>query len=127
MAAGLDMTRRDLQTKLKSKQLPWDIAKDVEGSAVIGTIVKADEVGQISDQRIWLELNGEVRQDAKLSEMIWSVEEIVSHLSTLYHLKPGDIILTGTPAGVGAVCAGDKLAGGVDGLEPISVQIKEPQ
>ena len=124
---ALDMTRRDLQSIMKSKQLPWDIAKDVEGSAILGTITKSEDFGAVTDQRIVLDLNGETKQDAKLSELIWSVEEIISHLSGLYHLEPGDLILTGTPAGVGAVQPGDKICGSVEGLESISLEITDPE
>ncbi|WP_116132822.1 fumarylacetoacetate hydrolase family protein [Tropicimonas sp. IMCC34043] len=122
-ACGLDMTRRDLQLAARAKQRPWDLGKDVEQSAVFAPITRAAEVAAIGPQRIHLEVNGEVRQDARLSDLIWKVEEIVSHLSGYYHLKPGDLIMTGTPAGVGAVVAGDAITGGIDGLVPIELTI----
>ncbi|MCI5075108.1 fumarylacetoacetate hydrolase family protein [Oricola sp.] len=125
-ACGLDMTRRDLQISERVKQRPWDLGKDVENSAVVAPITKAGEMGAIGPQRIRLEVNGEVRQDALLSDMVWKAEEIVSHLSGFYHLKPGDLIMTGTPAGVGPVVAGDRLVGQIDGLEDIALQIGDP-
>ncbi|WP_343079878.1 fumarylacetoacetate hydrolase family protein [Ostreiculturibacter nitratireducens] len=122
-ACGLDMTRRDLQLAERAKQRPWDTGKDVEHSAVIATITKAAAFGVPGPQRIHLSLNGETKQDAHLSDLIWSVAELVSHLSTLYHLGPGDLIYTGTPAGVGAVSAGDTIEGGIDGLAPVRLAI----
>ncbi len=120
---ALDMTRRDLQLSERAHQRPWDLGKDVENSAVFAPITKAADFGAIADQRIYLEVNGEVRQDATLTELIWSVPEIISHLSGFYHLQPGDLIMTGTPAGVGPVQPGDVLNGGVDGLDPIRLTI----
>ena len=122
-ACALDMTRRDLQLASRAKQRPWDLGKDVEHSAVISPITKAQEFGEPGTQRIQLAVNGETRQDAHLSDLIWSVAEIVSDLSKFYHLQPGDIILTGTPAGVGPVVAGDAITGSIDGLTPISLNI----
>jgi fumarylpyruvate hydrolase len=120
---GLDMTRRDLQLSERAHQRPWDLGKDVENSAVFGPLSPVEALGEIGPQRIWLTLNGEVKQDATLSELIWSVPEIISHLSGFYHLRPGDLIMTGTPAGVGPVQPGDRLEGGIDGLEPLSLSI----
>jgi fumarylpyruvate hydrolase len=120
---ALDMTRRDLQLSERAHQRPWDLGKDVENSAVFAPITKAEAFGPVAGQRIHLELNGDVRQDATLTELIWSVPEIISHLSGFYHLQPGDLIMTGTPAGVGAVKPGDVLTGGIDGLEPIALTI----
>jgi len=124
---ALDMTRRDLQQAAKDKQRPWDLGKDVENSAVFGTMTKADAFGNVADQRIFLEVNGQTKQDATLDDMIWKVDEIVSHLSGFYHLRPGDLILTGTPAGVGPVVAGDVITGGIDGLEPIRLTLTRAQ
>ena len=120
---GLDMTRRDLQIASRNKQRPWDLGKDVEDSAVFAPLTKAAEFGAIGQQRIWLDVNGETKQDATLEELIWKVDEIVSDLSKFYHLRPGDVIMTGTPAGVGPVVAGDVITGGVDGLDPIGLTI----
>ncbi|WP_415184848.1 fumarylacetoacetate hydrolase family protein [Phaeovulum sp.] len=125
-AAGLDMTRRDLQTASKSKRRPWDTGKDFENSAVIAPIRRAEEVGAIGPQRIALSVNGQMRQDSVLSDMVWSVPEIISHLSTLYHLMPGDLIYTGTPAGVGPVGPGDVIEGTIDGLAPIRLMVGAP-
>lgn len=122
-ACGLDMTRRDLQLAARAKQRPWDLGKDVEQSAVLGTITKLADYSPIGEQRIHLEVNGEVKQDARLSDLIWSVDEIVSHLSHYYHLLPGDLIMTGTPAGVGPVVAGDVITGAIDGLDPVSLTV----
>ena len=120
-ASGLDMTRRDLQLKERAKQRPWDTGKDVENSAVVGAITKAAGFAAIGPQRIHLSVNGTLRQDAHLSDLVWSVPEIIAHLSTLYHLGPGDLIFTGTPAGVGPVVAGDRIEGGIDGLAPVTL------
>ncbi|WP_375569290.1 fumarylacetoacetate hydrolase family protein [Seohaeicola saemankumensis] len=120
---ALDMTRRDLQLSERAHQRPWDLGKDVENSAVFAPMTKAADFGAIADQRIHLSLNGEIRQDATLTELVWSIPEIISHLSGFYHLQPGDLIMTGTPAGVGAVVPGDTIIGGIDGLAPISLTI----
>jgi fumarylpyruvate hydrolase len=120
---GLDMTRRDLQLSERAHQRPWDLGKDVEQSAVFAKITKAKEFGAVGPQRIHLSLNGELKQDAKLDDLVWKVDEIIAHLSKFYHLGPGDLIMTGTPAGVGAVVPGDKMTGGIDGLEPVSLKI----
>ncbi len=122
-AVGLDMTRRDLQLSERAHQRPWDLGKDVEQSAIISGITKAKDFDEVGPQRIQLLLNGEVKQDAHLSDLVWKVDEIIAHLSEFYHLGPGDLIMTGTPAGVGPVVPGDKIAGGIDGLQPISLKI----
>jgi len=122
-AVGLDMTRRDLQLSERVHQRPWDLGKDVENSAIFSKIAKAKSFGVVGPQRIQLSLNGELKQDALLDDLVWKVDEIISHLSRFYHLGPGDLIMTGTPAGVGPVVPGDKIAGHIDGLEPISLNI----
>ncbi|MFW8593960.1 fumarylacetoacetate hydrolase family protein [Cribrihabitans neustonicus] len=122
-ACALDMTRRDLQQRERQKQRPWDLGKDVEAGTVLGPITRAADWGGPGAQRIWLEVNGETRQDAHLSEMVWPVAHLLSHLSGFYHLRPGDLVLTGTPAGVGPVAAGDRLRGGIDGLEPVELAL----
>jgi fumarylpyruvate hydrolase len=119
-ACGLDMTRRDRQQDGKDNRRPWSLGKDVENGAVIAGLTRAADMGKIGDQRIHLSVNGDLRQDATLAEMVWTVEEIISHLSGYYHLRPGDLIMTGTPAGVGPVQAGDVITGGIEGLEPVS-------
>jgi fumarylpyruvate hydrolase len=120
---GLDMTRRDLQAVSKEKRHPWDTAKDVEGSAVVGPLTRAAVFGLPGPQRMVLTVNGAVRQDTFLSEMVWGVPEIIAILSTLYHLGPGDLIFTGTPAGVGPVVPGDHLDGRIEGLLPVDLRI----
>ncbi len=120
---ALDMTRRDLQLSERAHQRPWDLGKDVEQSAIFSKITKAKEFGAVGPQRIHLSLNGTLKQDAKLDDLVWKVDEIIAHLSKFYHLGPGDLIMTGTPAGVGPVVPGDKISGGIDGLTPISIKI----
>jgi fumarylpyruvate hydrolase len=126
-ATGLDMTRRDLQGAAKDKRRPWDLGKDFEGSAVLSALTPAAALGEIGPQRIWLSVNGAIRQDAHLSELVHGVAEIVADLSRFYHLAPGDLIMTGTPAGVGAVGPGDLLEGGVEGLDPVTLTIGPPE
>ena len=108
-AAGIDMTRRDMQNKAKETRRPWDTSKDVEQSAVITPLRLMADVPTLAGGRIHLEQNGETKQDADLSQMVWSVPEIIADLSTMYTLQQGDVIYMGTPAGVGAVQRGDVL------------------
>lgn len=122
-ACGLDMTRRDLQAKAKDNRHPWDIAKDFENSAIISEIILIAQSGEIIEGKIELSVNDEVRQSSDLNNMIWNVNEIIEHLSTLYELQPGDIIMTGTPEGVGAVVAGDTITGFVSGVGELSTKI----
>ncbi|HRP26432.1 fumarylacetoacetate hydrolase family protein [Thauera sp.] len=121
-ACGLDMTRRDLQAAAKAKGNPWDVAKNVESGAVASEIVPAQgrvlERGEIS-----LRLNGEVRQQGDLADMIWTIPEIIADLSTYYHLRAGDLIYTGTPEGVGPVQVGDLLEGRIEGVGSLSFRI----
>ncbi|MEZ5779041.1 MAG: fumarylacetoacetate hydrolase family protein [Paracoccaceae bacterium] len=126
-AAALDMTRRDLQAQAKDKRRPWDIGKDFEHGAVLGPLTRASDFGAPGPQAISLLRNGSQVQSSHLSEMVWTVPEIIAHLSTLYHLVPGDIILTGTPAGVGPVDPGDTLHGEIDGLAPVDLTIGDPE
>jgi len=123
-AVGLDMTRRDLQTEMKKQGRPWCIGKAFDQSAPIGPIVPAASAGDLSRARIALEVNGETRQQSDLSKLIWNVGEIIEHLSGAWTLAPGDLIMTGTPEGVGAVKRGDRLKGMVDGLPSIEVRIR---
>lgn len=127
MGCALDMTRRDLQIKNREKGRPWDLGKDVEGSAVFAPLTKAADFGPVGSQRIHLAVNGETRQDGRLDELIWKLDEIVSDLSQYYHLRPGDLIMTGTPAGVGPTAPGDVITGGIDGLAPIELTLTEPE
>jgi len=122
-AAGLDMTRRDLQAAAKAAGKPWDTAKGFDQSAILGDIVRVSEVGLLERGAITLSVNGVEKQRGDLADMIWRQAEIVSNLSQLYHLHPGDLIYTGTPAGVGAVVPGDVLQGHIDGVGEISLTI----
>lgn len=122
-AVGLDMTRRDLQGEAKKMGRPWDWGKAFDQSAPIGAIKPIAEVPSVENGRIWLAVNGEVRQDADISDLIWSVCEHISILSHSIAIAPGDIIMTGTPAGVGAVVTGDVITGGVDGIGELEVTI----
>jgi fumarylpyruvate hydrolase len=126
-ACGLDMTRRDLQLSERAKQRPWTLGKDVEASAPVSAIAPASRIGHPAEGAIELRQNGQVRQSADISQLVWSVPEIVAHLSGFYHLGPGDLIFTGTPAGVGPVLPGDLLEGAIEGVGELSVTIGERQ
>ncbi len=122
-AAGLDMTRRDLQAAAKAAGKPWDTAKGFDQSAILGEIVRVADIGRLDKGAITLAVNGVEKQHGDLADMIWNPAEIVSNLSYLYHLHPGDLIYTGTPAGVGAVVPGDVLAGRIEGLGEIQLTV----
>ena len=122
-AVGLDMTRRDLQNEMREKKRPWDIGKSFAQAAPIGVLHPVSAVGHPSRGAIWLDVNGQRRQQGDLADMIWDVAHTVHFLSQYYELMPGDLIFTGTPAGVGAVMAGDRLDGGIDGLGTLSIAI----
>ncbi|MEJ6402433.1 fumarylacetoacetate hydrolase family protein [Yoonia sp. 2307UL14-13] len=122
-ACGLDMTRRDLQAAAKEKRRPWDTGKDFENAAIIAPIKPKDEMTAWGGAKIQLTVNDLVRQEALLSDMVWSVREIIADLSTLYTLGPGDLIMTGTPAGVGPVTPGDVLRGTIDDLASVTTRI----
>ncbi len=153
-AVGLDLTRRDLQGEAKQARRPWEAGKAFEGSAPCGVITPATDLGLPAtglglpatglglpangsglpasgsglpaSGRIWLAVNGERRQDGDLAQMTWSLPEVIAQLSTLFTLKPGDLIFTGTPSGVGPVGPGDRLEGGVDSLEDLRIEITDP-
>ncbi len=122
-AVGLDLTRRDIQAKAKEKGHPWDMGKGFDQSAVSGAITPTTACGHPTAGRIWLKVNGELRQDGDLSAMLWTVAEVVAKLSTLVRMAAGDLIYTGTPAGVGAIVPGDLLEGGVDGVGSLCARI----
>ncbi len=122
-AVGLDMTRRDLQGEAKKMGRPWDVGKAFEHSAPCSALHPAARIGHPETGRIWLERNGALRQDGDLNQMIWKIPEMIEYLSGLFTLAPGDLIFTGTPAGVGAVQRGDVLNGGVDGADEISITV----
>jgi fumarylpyruvate hydrolase len=123
-AVGNDLTRRDLQADAKDHGRPWDTSKGFDRSAAITAITPAAQSGHLSSGRIWLKVNGHVRQQADLAELIWSVPEIVAELSTFFELQPGDLIYTGTPAGVAALKKGDHIEGGIDGLDELVTTIE---
>jgi fumarylpyruvate hydrolase len=122
-AVGLDMTRRDLQLSERAKQRPWTLGKDVEASAPVSAIAPVARIGHPPKGAITLSQNGAVKQSADISELVWSVPEIIAHLSGFYHLEAGDLIFTGTPAGVGPVAPGDKLDGAIEGVGTLAVAI----
>lgn len=122
-AVGLDMTRRDLQSAAKGKGRPWDMAKSFDSAAPIGTITRAGDAGDMNNVAITLTVNDQLRQTGRTSDMLWSISAIIAELSTYVRLLPGDLIFTGTPAGVGGVAPGDILKARIDGLVPLDVQI----
>jgi fumarylpyruvate hydrolase len=122
-AVGLDMTRRDLQFKMRDKGRPWDIGKAFDESAPIGPLHAASRIGHPARGAIWLQVDGKDRQRSDLSMLMWSVPEIIANLSTLFELRPGDLIYTGTPEGVAAVQRGQTMRGGVDGLGELDVRV----
>ncbi len=122
-AVGNDLTRRDLQLAAREQGRPWDMGKAFDRSAPVGPIHPVSTVGHLSTGEIKLTVNGEVKQQADLSELIWSVPEIISILSSFIELKPGDLIMTGTPAGVGAMVPGDVCVVSIDGLGQITTII----
>ncbi len=122
-AAGIDLTRRDVQRLVKKEGKPWDSAKGFDHSAPITAIALVAAIGHPSRARIWLEVNGELRQNGDIAEMIWKVPEIIAELSTWFDLAPGDLIFTGTPAGVGRLNPGDRVRGGVEGVGLLSLTV----
>ena len=122
-AVGIDMTRRDLQAVAKKAGRPWEVAKAFEHSAPCSAIAPVSDVGHPQSASISLSINGETRQSGDLNQMIWKVAETISYLSSLFELQPGDLIFTGTPAGVGPVQRGDRLVGKVDGVGSVSVTV----
>jgi fumarylpyruvate hydrolase len=115
-AVGNDLTRRDLQAASQKNGLPWDTSKAFDCSAPL-TAIRPVARGHLSKGRIWLAVNGQLRQESDVAEMIWTVPEVIAELSTLFELKPGDLIFTGTPSGVGALEPGDRIEGGIEGLD----------
>lgn len=123
-AAGLDMTRRDLQNDAKKQGRPWEVGKGFDCSAPIGPIKPIARTGEIGSGRIWLNVNGEPRQSSDVSKLIWNVSETIEHLSKYFELAPGDLIFTGTPEGVGPVGPGDLMEGGIDGVGTLKVRVR---
>ncbi len=122
-AVGCDLTRRDRQGEAKKAGAPWDIAKGFDGSAPVAPLTPAASCGHLAKGRIWLAVNGAVRQESDIAEMIWGVPEIIAHLSRSFALAPGDLIFTGTPSGVGPLVAGDTVVGGIEGLSELRFTI----
>lgn len=122
-AVGLDMTRRDLQSAAKQRGRPWEAGKSFDHAAPCGPVRPAAEIGHPAHGAIWLDVNGARRQQGDLRDMIWAVPEIIAALSRLVTLAPGDLIFTGTPAGVGPVQRGDRVRGGVDGVGEIGIDV----
>jgi fumarylpyruvate hydrolase len=122
-AVGIDFTRRDLQNAAKEARQPWDLGKSFAQAAPISAIQPVASTGHINTGAVWLEVNGQRRQDGRLEDMIWSVPEILAYLSRYYRLLPGDLVFTGTPSGVGPVVAGDRIVAAVDGLPRLAVTI----
>ena len=120
---GIDWTRRDLQAEAKAQGKPWDAAKGFDHSATLGPLRPVSAVGHPTQGRIWLSVNGAIRQDADLSSLIWAVPDVIAVLSGLFELRAGDLIYTGTPAGVGRVHRGDRIACGIEGLGEIETVI----
>lgn len=118
-AVGNDLTRRDLQAEMKVLGMPWDTSKGFDKSATITAIHKASDIGHPKEGRIWLSVNGEVQQESDIKQMIANSNQIVSKLSELYTLEPGDLIYTGTPSGIGPVVKGDLMEAGIDGIDTL--------
>jgi fumarylpyruvate hydrolase len=124
-AVGVDLTRRDIQDEAKKLGRPWDWAKGFDASAPCTPIHPVAEVGHPDHGRIWLQINGTTKQTGDLGELIWTVPEIISHISSAMALAPGDLIFTGTPAGVGPMQPGDEVTGGVDGVADFAFTVGE--
>jgi fumarylpyruvate hydrolase len=122
-ALGIDMTRRDLQNEAKKTGRPWEIGKAFEHSAPMTDITPAAKSGHLSKGAIWLKVNGEVRQQSDLTQLIWNIPEIIAHLSAIFELRAGDLIMTGTPAGVAAVKPGDVMEGYCEGVGTIIAKV----
>jgi len=125
-AVGIDFTRRDLQAAAKAKGHPWDMAKSFDGAAPVSALVRSGACGHPQQGTIWLKVNGVERQRGDLAQMAWKVPDIIAELSTYLELRAGDVIFTGTPAGVGAVVAGDRLDAGVAGVGELHVTLAAP-
>jgi fumarylpyruvate hydrolase len=126
-AVGLDMTRRDLQQVGKDKGRPWTFGKDFDQAAPVGPITPASKIGHPTKGKLWLKVNGALRQNSDIDQMIWSVPEQIAFLTQYYTLEAGDLIMTGTPAGVGAAKPGDELVAGIEGLGELQVKILNPR
>ena len=126
-AVGIDLTRRDLQIAARKKERPWEVGKSFDHSAPCGALQPASKIGHPAKGKIWLSVNGVEKQTGDLTELIWNVPEIIMKLSQQVALAAGDIIMTGTPAGVSALSAGDEIACGIDGIGTLKVTIGKPE
>jgi fumarylpyruvate hydrolase len=122
-AVGIDLTRRDLQAKAKDKGQPWETAKGFDESAPISPITPLSQAGHLDSGAIWLSVNGVEKQRGDLAQMTWSVPEVIAHISGFVTLAPGDLLFTGTPAGVGPILPGDRVRCGIDGLGELEVEL----
>jgi len=122
-AVALDLTRRDLQKRAKELRRPWDWGKAFDRSAPLGAIREVSEVGHPSRGRIWVQIDGELRQDADLADQIWAPADVLAFISRSIELCPGDLVLTGTPAGVGPIARGQRVRGGIEGLGELSLAV----
>lgn len=120
---GLDLTRRDLQAAAKETGRPWDMAKGFDASAPCSALHPVSEVGHPAEGRIWLEVNGALRQEGNLNELIWPIADVIAYLSRFVTLAPGDLIYSGTPSGVAALKPGDRVRAGVDGVDTFELEI----
>jgi len=124
ISLGIDFTARDLQSKLKQKGLPWEKAKAFDGSAVVGQWISKDQFANLNDINFKLEKNNEIVQQGNTKQMLWKIDELIAYVSQYFTLKIGDIIFTGTPAGVGKVDADDRLTGYIEGQQLFSILVK---
>ena len=120
---GIDFTARDVQNELKQKGLPWEKAKSFDGAAVIGDWISKDDIRDIDDLSFSLTINGKIVQQGRSSHMLWKIDELIAYVSQFFTLKIGDIIFTGTPAGVGPVKVGDKLQASIEGVGQLSLSV----
>ena len=124
-ATSIDLTRRDLQLDARQKGRPWDWGKAFDRSAPIGPLHRVQDVGHRASGRIWLSVDGEIKQDADLKDLIWATPDVISIISHSMDLKAGDLIMTGTPAGVGPINPGQTVRGGIEGLDDIAITVIE--
>jgi fumarylpyruvate hydrolase len=125
-AVGIDLTRRDLQIASRDLKRPWEVGKSFDHSAPLGTVVPVEKTGYLTSGKIMLKCNGKIRQDGDLNQLIWNVPEIIANLSTIIELQAGDVIMTGTPAGVAATVAGDTLECEIEKVGKLTVKIGQP-
>lgn len=122
-AVGIDMTRRDLQQQAKDTSRPWEAGKSFVHAAPCSDVCRAAEAGDVNEAGITLSINGETRQDGRVNQMIWKIPEVIVRLSELFALQPGDLIFTGTPAGVGPIERGDRITASVDGVGQLNIEV----